>query len=53
MCYIGRRVGVMKKKIKPRNFLVPVLRFKRPEIFLDKKKERLKCLCRKKVNIMS
>ena len=39
----------LKKKVKPRNFLVPVLRFKRPEIFVDKKKERLKRLCREKL----
>lgn len=37
------------KKIKPRNFLVPVLRFKRSEVFLDKKKERSKKRCREKV----
>lgn len=38
-----------RKKLKPRNFLVPIVRFKRSEIFVDKKKERLKYLCREKL----
>ena len=39
-----------KRKIKPRNFLVPILRFLKPAVFLDKKKEANRKRCRSKPN---
>jgi hypothetical protein len=49
----ARRVAVNskgKKKVKIRNFLVPILRFLKPAVFLDKKKEENRKKCRSKLN---
>ena len=46
-----RPLKTKKKKIKPRNYLVPIMRLGRKAVaFVDRKKEELKRRCRKRVS---